>query len=162
MFVETAFVVVTYIVLSLGNFQWHQGFDIAIETFSKLKDAVPNAELHLYGNGGTESKLVRLAESLNLNGRVTFCGGVPVVVSRTKIDSYYFDEGVVHFFPSGDSQALADAMLDVIENQTLRETLVTNGLEYAQANNWDQKKDEYLKLVDFMTTQAVEDLEQAT
>ncbi len=29
--------------------------------------------------------------------------GIPVVVSRTKIDSYYFDEETVRFFPSGDS-----------------------------------------------------------
>jgi glycosyltransferase involved in cell wall biosynthesis/peptidoglycan/xylan/chitin deacetylase (PgdA/CDA1 family) len=192
-----------FIILFPGSFQWHQGLDIAIEAFSKLKDAVPNAELHLYGTGSTESDLVELAKRLDLNGKVKFCGGlpldhiadviansdlgvvpkradsfgnqaystkimefmsqgVPVVVSRTKIDSYYFDEGVVHFFPSGDSQALADAMLDVIENQTLRKTLVTNGLEYAKANNWDQKKDEYLKLVDSMTTQIVEDLQQAT
>jgi hypothetical protein len=53
-------------------------------------------------------------------------------------------------------------MLDVIENETLRKTLVTNGLEYAQANNWDQKKDEYLKLIDSMTTQTIEDLQEAT
>ncbi len=28
--------------------------------------------------------------------------GIPVVVSRTKIDSYYFNEDTVRFFPSGD------------------------------------------------------------
>jgi glycosyltransferase involved in cell wall biosynthesis len=85
--------------------------------------------------------------------------GVPVVVSRTKIDSYYFDEGDVHFFPSGDSQALADAMLEVIEDEALRKTLVANGLEYARLNSWDQKKNEYLKLVDTLMTQSFDDVD---
>jgi len=82
--------------------------------------------------------------------------GVPVVVSRTKIDSFYFDESVVHFFPSGDSQALANAMLEVIDSEPLRKTLVANGLEYARLNSWDKKKDEYLKLVDSLTTESFE------
>jgi glycosyltransferase involved in cell wall biosynthesis len=43
--------------------------------------------------------------------------GVPVVISRTKVDSHYFEEGTVHFFPSGDSQAMAEAMLDVVNNR---------------------------------------------
>src|SRR5208282_1608550 len=38
--------------------------------------------------------------------------GVPVVASRTKVDSFYFEEGIVHFFQSGDSEAMAEAMLE--------------------------------------------------
>ena len=79
-----------------------------------------------------------------------------MVVSRTKIDSFYFDESLVLFFPSGDSQALANAMLEVIDSESLRNTLVANGLEYARLNSWDQKKDEYLKLVDSLTTDSFE------
>ena len=41
--------------------------------------------------------------------------GVPVVVSRTKIDSFYFEEGIVHFFRSGDIEAMAEAMLDIVD-----------------------------------------------
>src|ERR1700716_2968766 len=67
-----------FIILFPGSFQWHQGLDIAIEAFSKLKDAVPNAELHLYGTGSTESDLVELAKRLDLNGKVKFCGGLPL------------------------------------------------------------------------------------
>jgi glycosyltransferase involved in cell wall biosynthesis len=77
--------------------------------------------------------------------------GVPVVVSRTKIDSFYFEEGVVHFFPSGDSRAMAAAMLDVINNKDLRESLVTRGHEYCERNGWSRKKKEYLDLIDFLS-----------
>jgi len=190
-----------FVIIFPGSFQWHQGLDIAIEAISKLRDKAPNAELHLYGSGGTEPDLIALAGRLGLNGQVKFCGGlplhkmpdvianadlgvvpkradsfgdqaystkimefmsqgVPVVVSRTKIDSYYFNEGEVHFFPSGDSQALADAILEVIQDEALRKNLVAKGLEYARQNSWDQKKNEYLKLVDSLTTQSFNNLDK--
>jgi glycosyltransferase involved in cell wall biosynthesis len=86
--------------------------------------------------------------------------GVPVVVSRTKIDSYYFEEGVVHFFESGNSKAMAKAMLDVIYNKDLRDSLVARGYEYAEQNGWKRKKKEYLDLIDLLSTERFDDLQQ--
>jgi glycosyltransferase involved in cell wall biosynthesis/peptidoglycan/xylan/chitin deacetylase (PgdA/CDA1 family) len=80
--------------------------------------------------------------------------GVPVVVSRTKIDAFYFEEGVVHFFKSGDSQAMAEAMLDVINSPNLRESLVRRGYDYADHNGWARKKKEYLDLIDSLSTES--------
>ncbi|MCL4797890.1 MAG: glycosyltransferase [Bryobacteraceae bacterium] len=80
--------------------------------------------------------------------------GIPVVASRTKIDEYYFDERVVRFFPSGDSEAMAAAIVEVIENPTLRERLVRAGREYVERNSWKMKKGEYLELVDRLTTES--------
>jgi glycosyltransferase involved in cell wall biosynthesis len=183
-----------------GSFQWHQGLDIAIRALAQLKERIPNAELHLYGGGGgagTESRLAQLAHELCLNGKVKFCGsvplhdiadvvanadlgivpkradsfgneaystkimefmsqGIPVVVSRTKIDEFYFNDQVVRFFPSGDSEAMADAMLEVYQNQTLRNSLVEAGLEYVERNGWSRKKNEYLNLVDSLSTETFE------
>jgi glycosyltransferase involved in cell wall biosynthesis len=87
--------------------------------------------------------------------------GVPVVVSRTKVDTFYFEEGVVHFFPSGDTQAMAEAMLDVINDRDLRQTLVANGYEYVERHSWDQKKKEYLDLIDSLSTELFTDLPSA-
>jgi glycosyltransferase involved in cell wall biosynthesis len=87
--------------------------------------------------------------------------GVPVVVSRTKIDSFYFDEGTVHFFPSGNSQAMAEAMLEVIENKDLRQTLVASGYEYVERNGWQRKKQDYLNLVDALSTEVFADAKPA-
>jgi glycosyltransferase involved in cell wall biosynthesis len=84
--------------------------------------------------------------------------GVPVVVSRTKVDTFYFQEGVVHFFESGDSQAMAKAMLDVIHDKDLRSSLVARGYEYAERNGWKQKKKEYLDLIDFLSTERFDDV----
>jgi glycosyltransferase involved in cell wall biosynthesis len=87
--------------------------------------------------------------------------GIPVVASRTKIDTYYFDEDVVHFFQSGDSQAMAAAMLEVVNNQSLRESLIAKGYEYVDRNGWARKKKEYLDLIDALSTEPFDDVEPA-
>src|SRR5437763_3432777 len=79
--------------------------------------------------------------------------GVPAVVSRTKIDTYYFDDETVRFFPSGDSRGLADAILEIMNNPNVRANLIAKGLDYVKKHNWDRKKAEYLKLVDTLTTE---------
>jgi glycosyltransferase involved in cell wall biosynthesis/peptidoglycan/xylan/chitin deacetylase (PgdA/CDA1 family) len=85
--------------------------------------------------------------------------GVPVVVSRTKIDNFYFDEKVVHFFKSGDVPAMAKAMLDVIEDKALCETLIARGYEYANEHDWGHRKKDYLELVDSLSTEVFDDPE---
>ena len=74
--------------------------------------------------------------------------GVPVVVSDTRIDSYYFDDSLVKFFRGGDVDHLADCMLQLIGSPAARETLRRGGLRFVQENCWDVKKTIYLDLVD--------------
>jgi len=74
--------------------------------------------------------------------------GVPVIVSETRIDRYYFDDSVVRFFPSGDSKALAEAMLELLQKPELRANFSAKGMKYAAQNNWDTCKANYLQLVD--------------
>jgi glycosyltransferase involved in cell wall biosynthesis/peptidoglycan/xylan/chitin deacetylase (PgdA/CDA1 family) len=85
--------------------------------------------------------------------------GLPVVVSKTKIDTLYFEEGVVHFFCSGDSGSMAAAMLDVINDPALRESLVRRGYDYVEHNGWKLKKKEYLDLIDTLSTAKFDDIE---
>lgn len=77
--------------------------------------------------------------------------GVPVVISKTRIDQYYFTEDVVRFFESGNVEALADAMLDLIRDQSKRKQLVLNAAGYVKRNSWETKRHEYLNLVDTLT-----------
>jgi glycosyltransferase involved in cell wall biosynthesis len=78
--------------------------------------------------------------------------GVPVVVSQTKIDLFYFDDSVVKFFESGNAEAMADSMLQVIKNSSMREALIAKGFEYVALHSWDHKKNDYLDLVDSLVT----------
>lgn len=116
---------------------------------NQIADVIANADLGIvpkrgdsFGNEAYSTKIMEFMSQ-----------GIPVVASRTKIDSYYFTEGIVHFFKSGDSNAMAGAMLDVIHNTELRKTLIEKGLEYVQANNWNLKSQEYLDLVDSLSTE---------
>jgi glycosyltransferase involved in cell wall biosynthesis len=74
--------------------------------------------------------------------------GIPVVLSRTEIDSYYFDDSVVSFFESGNVDALAGALIDVLQNDVGRQQMVARAFEYVARNDWETRKADYLSLVD--------------
>jgi glycosyltransferase involved in cell wall biosynthesis len=73
--------------------------------------------------------------------------GIPVIVSRTKIDSYYHDDSMVKFFESENADQLAEAMVLLWQDPRLRAQLAVNALEYVRKNNWREKKWEYLRLL---------------
>ena len=110
----------------------------------EVADIVANADLGIvakradsFGNEAYSTKIMEF-----------MAGGVPVIVSRTKVDSFYFNDSVVRFFNPGDENDLAAAMLDLMNNRQRRENLVRKGHEYVRENNWDIRKQKYLGLVD--------------
>jgi glycosyltransferase involved in cell wall biosynthesis len=177
------------IVLYPGGLQWHQGLDIAIRAFQQVSPELPEAELHIYGDGNVKDDLIGLTRELGLEGKVQFfemlpareivkimanadlgvvpkradsfgneaystkimefmAMGIPVVVSRTKIDRFYFNESVVRFFNSGEADALAAALLQLLRDGDLRRRQAANATGYAARNNWDSRRTAYLELVD--------------
>jgi glycosyltransferase involved in cell wall biosynthesis len=65
------------IVIFPGSLQLHQGLDVAIEAFPAVIAELPNAELHIYGDGPAKTSLVAQASKLGLNGHVKFFNFVP-------------------------------------------------------------------------------------
>jgi glycosyltransferase involved in cell wall biosynthesis len=98
---------------------------------------VPKRASDFFGNEAFSTKIMEFMSQ-----------GVPVVVSRTRIDTYYYDDNVVRFFESENVEALAQAILELARNQDMRERLSKNGREFVARNSWDTKKQEYLHLVD--------------
>jgi len=78
--------------------------------------------------------------------------GVPVVVSRTKIDTYYFNDSVVKFFTPDDVDDLADSMLRMVRDRGMRKNLAESALKFAVDFSWENRKWEYLGLVDRLTS----------
>jgi glycosyltransferase involved in cell wall biosynthesis len=74
--------------------------------------------------------------------------GIPVVVSDTRIDKYYFNESLVRFFKSGDERDLARVMVDAYNNPKLNSQLASQALEYVNQYSWESKRGDYLSVVE--------------
>jgi len=177
-----------------GTLNWHQGVDLAIHAMALLRDKVPNLRFLVIGKGPDQAKLVDLVKQLDLEGRVSILGlvpieqvaetmarvdlgvvpkrsdsfgneafstkimefmamGVPVVVSNTRIDQFYFNDRLVQFFESENVEDLAAKVLDLVQDAAKRKAQVDRGANFIQVNNWDAKKQEYLDLVDGLVGQ---------
>jgi glycosyltransferase involved in cell wall biosynthesis len=77
--------------------------------------------------------------------------GIPVIASRTRVHSYYFNDSVVQFFDPDDVNDLAKCMLSLITDKNLREQFTVNARTFSKEYSWDDKKDKYLNLVDSLT-----------
>jgi len=74
--------------------------------------------------------------------------GVPVIVSDTMIDKFYFDNSTVKFFRSGDVEDLARCMRQMIENPQERQQQIENATRFVETVDWSAKQHEYLELVE--------------
>jgi glycosyltransferase involved in cell wall biosynthesis len=110
----------------------------------RIAEVVANADLGIvpkradsFGNEAFSTKIMEyMAEN------------IPAIVSKTKVDQYYFNDSIVRFFESGNENDLAAAMLALINDPGLRAKLAANAREFVALNSWDVKKHEYLHLVD--------------
>jgi glycosyltransferase involved in cell wall biosynthesis len=63
-----------FIVIYPGTINWHQGLDIAVMAFAKIKGAIPQAEFHIYGDGPMRPAIQQLIADFNLEERVFLKG----------------------------------------------------------------------------------------
>lgn len=89
---------------------------------------------------GTEAASTKIMEFMSV--------GIPVIVSRTKIDTLIHSDSTVRFFDSDDPDNLAHAILCLYRNPAQRRQLRTNALAYVSENRWEKKKSDYLAIVD--------------
>ncbi len=61
-----------------GSLNWHQGVDIAVKAFNIIKDQVPEAEFHIYGDGSSREQLAQLIKEMSLQDRVILHGIMPI------------------------------------------------------------------------------------
>ena len=178
-----------FIMIYPGSLNRHQGLDIAIKAFANISNNVPQAELHIYGEGNAKKDLITLVSQSGLERKVIFkefvplgkiaavmanadlgiipkrndsfggeafstktlefmALGIPIIVAKTKIDQYYFNDSIVKFFEPENEKDLSEAMLLLIQDQKLRNSLIANADKYIAKNNWEEKKQIYLDLVD--------------
>lgn len=110
------------------------------ETMSTIDLGVVPKRKNSFGNEAFSTKIMEFMAM-----------GVPVAVSNTRIDQYYFDDSLVQFFESENVEDLAAKILALVHDAAKRSALRARGLDFIQQNNWDRRKDEYLELVDRLT-----------
>ena len=178
-----------FIMIYPGTLNWHQGLDVAINSFATIANQYPQAELHIYGRGSELNHLKDLVRLKKLDHRVLFqplvpieeiaetmanadlgiipkrndpfggeafstkslefmSVGIPVVMSKTKIDSYYFNHSVVRFFEPEHVESLALAMGEMISQKELRKQFSENASKFVKDFSWKHKQQEYLDIVD--------------
>jgi glycosyltransferase involved in cell wall biosynthesis len=92
---------------------------------------------------GNEAASTKIMEFMSL--------GVPVIVSRTRIDTLYFNDSMVRFVTPENEEELAAAMLDLWSHAEIRKQMVENATRYLEENNWNRQKREYLRLIDALS-----------
>src|SRR6185503_258661 len=65
--------------------------------------------------------------------------GVPVIVSRTRVDTHYFNDGLVRFFTPGDVADLARAMVWAYEHRPELRVRATRGRDFALRYSWQER-----------------------
>jgi glycosyltransferase involved in cell wall biosynthesis len=185
-----------FVMLYPGTLAAHQGLDVAIRAFVKIKDVVPDADFHIRGVGSAMLSLQALVKKFGVEDRVLFLPtmpmweiaqimenadlavvpkrkdsfgneafstktfefmalGVPLLVSDTAVDLYYFNDEIVTFARSGDENDLAAKMVKLIRDPAARKKQIQNADEFIRLNSWDVKKSEYLGLVDSLSNNPV-------
>ncbi len=59
-----------FIVLFPGSVNWHQGLDVAVRAFRRVREQAPQAEFHIYGHGSEWNALDQMIRDLDAAGYV--------------------------------------------------------------------------------------------
>jgi glycosyltransferase-like protein len=100
----------------------------------------------LYGAGDV-FVFPSLKEGWGLVVLEAMASGVPVIASNIEpLTEYLKDSENALLIPPMDHEALAQEIIDVLENEDLREKLATNGLKTAQSYSWRKTALRHLEL----------------
>ncbi|MEZ5276831.1 MAG: glycosyltransferase [Opitutaceae bacterium] len=110
----------------------------------RIPDLIANADVGVvakradsFGNRAYSTKIMEFMSQ-----------GIPVVLSRTEIDQFYFSEDEVRFFESGNVAELGAALVEVLTDGSLASRLSESGRAHVAAHSWTKRQETYLELVD--------------
>jgi glycosyltransferase involved in cell wall biosynthesis len=81
--------------------------------------------------------------------------GVPVIVAKTRVDEFYFNDTLVQFFTPEDINDLARCLRDLVRDEGRRKQLATNSSKFIEDYVWTKKKNDYYTLVDNLQSNSI-------
>ena len=115
-----------------------------MQPIHKIAEIMSNADVGIVPKRndpfGGEAFSTKILEFMSL--------GIPVIVSKTKIDKYYFNESIVEFFEPESEDDLAVHMLKLLTDAGRRASLTQQAQRFVEQLKWDNRQEEYLRLVD--------------
>jgi glycosyltransferase involved in cell wall biosynthesis len=73
--------------------------------------------------------------------------GIPVVTSETEIVRFTFPNGSVMFFKPGDEKSLAECILKIYKDKTLKENLIRNSQKLYEGYRWERVKEKLISRI---------------
>lgn len=73
--------------------------------------------------------------------------GIPVVATRTKVLSEYFDDKMIYFLKRNTEEEFTEAVFNLWRYKKLRINLAINAKKYFKKYNWKKEEEKYLKLI---------------
>lgn len=73
--------------------------------------------------------------------------GIPIIITRTKAHSYYYDDSMVRFFDPCNSRDLADAVIELYRDPEKMRRMVANSRGFMNRHSWQNGGDTYRKIV---------------
>lgn len=72
---------------------------------------------------------------------------IPVIASRTRVISQYFDESAIQFFTPGDSESLAQEIVYLYNNRERLDEQVLNYKKFTEVFSWSSISKNYVDLI---------------
>jgi glycosyltransferase involved in cell wall biosynthesis len=72
--------------------------------------------------------------------------GIPIIISGTRIDRFFFNDSIVVFFNPQDEIALADAIRRTAGDKVKMRHLSQKALKFVLEKNWKKNKSLYNKI----------------
>ena len=76
---------------------------------------------------------------------------VPVIVSKTAVDAYYFSNELVRFFVAEDEASLAEALVEVYDGRGGHSAWIERAHAFAVQHSWQQRAADYRRVVTSLT-----------
>jgi glycosyltransferase involved in cell wall biosynthesis len=73
---------------------------------------------------------------------------IPIIASRTRVISQYFDENMVQFFTPGDPNSLAESIVHLYHHRERLRDLKMNSKRFSEKYNWPSISKEYVRLIE--------------